>query len=147
MNFYLNAWASIVRFSQDTITQLVSEGVSSSLQFIDWDAHAKIQELPPSDLLGPGGLALMDTHEEIVINFTIGVATHGDTQLFRQRTIVDRVHSLMRPQNQIVLYDLETSEPTGILVFTEGTSILPMSRSENHAVQFIQAEALLIQST
>lgn len=141
-----DAWSSLTVFCNDTIAELKSNGVSSDLSYIDWDAHANLQELPRNDLLGPNGLAVTELEEAFQFVFILGVATHADANLFRLRAIVDRLFTSVRFGRTLPLYDWKAGTVRGSMVIQTGTTIMPMSRSENHAVQYIQAEALALRT-
>jgi|HigsolmetaAR201D_1030396.scaffolds.fasta_scaffold14574_5 hypothetical protein len=142
---FSDVWGSIVKMTNEMITEFKGDYPSIPIEFIDWETKANIQELPNADLIGPTALGITEeTPEIIVVDFAIGVSTYQtDTNLFRQRDYLDRLFDRMRYKRHITLFDANTAQPKGRMVFTEGTTISPMTRAEARPFQYIQAECLL----
>lgn len=144
---YYDVCLSLIRYANEKIA---AAGVPD-LQFIDWDAHANIFELPKGqvDLLGPAGVGMTDEGDFIEAVLSIGVSTINDRGLFRIRKLVSSVYADLRPEQQIPIYRAATtSQPgqpqrVGFLVMTSPCIISPMSRAETRSLQFVQARGLL----
>ena len=145
MKIYPSVWGSIVRFSNQLIADFKSVDDTGKLDFIDWESHANIHELPDTDLLGPTALTITEFSPQMFeVNFSIAVSTYStDKNLFRMRSYLGEVFERMRPQKQINVYDSVTAAKLGYMIFTEGTIIAPMSRAETRPWQYIQGSALL----
>lgn len=146
---YENLWGSIVAFANDIIDDRKQIYPNTEISYIDWEAHANIQELPNADLVGTTALAFTEEQEELFsVSFTIGVSTYADdANLFRLRNIVGKVFSSLRPQQKIPYYDHQTLEQRGWLHLVPGTTILPMTRADVRPLQFVQCQAILDPTT
>lgn len=144
--YLMDGWASLTAFSNSKIAEIKAAGLSTDLAYVDWDTHANMLELPNRDLVGPGGCSLTETEEAWNFDLIIGVATHADKNLFKHRQIIDAVFRDMTLTKTIPFYDWRSGVVKGSLVFQEGTSALPMGRSENHAIQYIRSSALILRT-
>lgn len=143
---YQDIWGSIVKLSQDLIASVEPDYPDIDIQFIDWEAHANIEELPAADLIGPTSLTVTE-HESGLFeaSFAIGASSYStDQNLFRHRDYIARIFELMRPEMKMKLYDAGSASEKGVMVFTNGTLIAPMSRAETRPWQYCQGVALLI---
>lgn len=142
---YRDVWGSIVKLTNDTIAEFKIDYPAIAIQFMDWEAHANVAELPNADLIGPTGLSITEEEPGFVqVVFALAVSTYGtDANLFRQRDFVGRIFEKMRPEAQVALYDADTAAVKSFLVFTDGTTAVPMSRADARPWQFVQALALL----
>lgn len=138
---FMNLWSSVTKASQALI--LASQSISPGVKFVDFDAHATIEEFDNTDLLGPYGLGLIEHEQEVHVTFGIGVLAYNDTNLFRMRQMIATIHDALRPQKQIPYYNATTAAIAGYLLMTDGTTVSPMSRAEARPWQFVQASALL----
>jgi hypothetical protein len=135
---YNNIVQSIVKF-----TLVQKDALALGLEYLDWDAHANIHELPEQDLIGPAGVGMVDEDEEFEIVFGIGASTLHDASLFKIRKIIDHLHSVMRPGMKIPYYDHATATVKSHMIILPGVTVAPMGRTEVRPVQFIEARALL----
>lgn len=147
MNIHASIWGSIVKMCNELIAEFRLENPSANIQFIDWEAHANIEELPDTaqDLIGPTSLVIMETSPEMFdINFAIAVSTYStDENLFRLRAYISKIFERLRPLKKFIVYDSETAGTIGYVVATNGTGIMPMSRSTNRPFQYVQVAGLL----
>lgn len=144
MKIYSSVWGSVVNFANEVIGDMQYRYPDIGIEFIDWESHANILELPTKDLIGPMSLTLMETSPQFFeVSFTIAVSTYSDENLFRHRDYVGETFERMRPQKQIKVYDSETAAELGFLIMTEGTLLAPMSRADVRPFQYVQASALL----
>ena len=142
--FLTNTYSSIIVFCQQII-----QALPTPVTFIDWEAHANIEELPDADLLGPTAVAITDGGPgEQSVSFAVGVCTYeGDRNLFRHREIMAAVFERMRPERKLTFYDASAGSEESVLVFLPGTTVSPMSRAKSRPWQFVQAESLLVPSS
>lgn len=137
---YENLHGSLVVFSTDVIDDRKVAHPGAQIEFIDWEAHANIHELPNADLIGTTALTFTEDEPDMFSgSFTIGVSTYADDKnLFRLRNLVGEVFRRLRPKSKVALYDHETLEQRGWLYITDGTTILPMTRADVRPLQFVQ---------
>lgn len=140
-----DVWASVVKVCQEIIQDVKDIYPDNQVEFVDWEAHANIAELPNCDLIGPTALSLTEQSPGLSdAVFAIAASTYGDdTNLFRQRKIMSMIFERMRPTKQMKIYDAGSALEKGFMVFTDGTTLVPMTRSEARPWQYVQAQALL----
>lgn len=142
---YENFWGSIVSFCNDVADSRKVLYPTVDIEYIDWEAHANIQELPDADLIGSTAVTFTEEAPEIFsMSFTIGVSTHAsDKSLFRLRNYVGEIFSRLRPGQQIPFYDSVTAAQIGWLNITDGTMVMPMTRADVRPLQFIQCHGVI----
>ena len=138
-------WGSITKETNALIAAYSLHYPDSSIMFVDWEAHANIEELPDTDLIGPTSLVVMEVSPQMFdVNFAIGVSTYStDENLFRLRWYVSQIFSRFRPMKQLKIYDSETAEEFGYLICADGTGAMPMTRSTTRPFQYVQVNGLL----
>jgi hypothetical protein len=124
--------ASIKRFCVDWGT-----AQSSPLEYEDFDAHADENTVPEGDLIGTSGLSLSTSHPFVDVDVMIGVATEGDTNLFRLRELVARLFQRLQPMKTIDVLDFQTGEKKGLLIVQDGVRVLPVGGDSSRPVQFV----------
>jgi hypothetical protein len=144
---YTDLCASIVKYCVDKINVL--DATYPELQFLDWDAHGEMRELPDKDLLGPAGVGMVQEDNTFEVTFSIGVSTRNDRSLNRLRRLVSNIYADLRPQQKLHMYRLATAvagtppTPLGWLVCQSPCLITPITRAETRAFQFVQLRGLL----
>lgn len=140
-----DVWVSVVKVCQGIIEDARLIYPDTMIEFIDWEAHANIAELPNTDLIGPTALAFTEQSPGISeAIFAIAASTYADdTNLFRQRKIMSLIFERMRPTKQMKIYDAGSALEKGFMIFTDGTTLVPMTRSEARPWQYVQGQALL----
>jgi hypothetical protein len=145
---YENIWGSVVKLCQSMIVDMTTVGQITP-QFIDWEAHANIHELPNIDLLGPAHLAFEEESPHVIrANITIGVSAYNDANLFRHRRLAGLVFDRCRIGATFPYFKAdETNTKPSFFKVLDGVTIPPMTRSEVRPLTFIQFEALLAPPT
>jgi hypothetical protein len=145
MEIFPSIWGSIVKHTQGLITELNTQWPLASIQFVDWEAHANIEELPDVDLIGPTALTFMEVSPQMYdVNFSIAVSTYKtDENLFRLRSCISKIYESLRPTKQVEIFENGTINSIGYLVCQDGTAILPMSRALTRPWQYVQVNGLL----
>lgn len=145
MEIFPSVSGSIIKVCQQLITEGIARYPDAPIQFVDWEAHANIQELPDVDALGLTALTITEMSPHFFeVSFAIAVSTYQtDKNLFRLRDYLSKIFELMRPEKQFKIYNSDTAQPLGFLIFTSGTMIAPMSRAEARPWQYVQAVGLL----
>jgi hypothetical protein len=138
-----NAWGSLVRWVQDKITYFNAEGILEDAVYLEWDAHASINDLPSGDVLGLKSFAIMEDDNVLAISCAIGVGTFDETNLFRLRKSVAILFQALLKENSIDYYDMETGLVVNRMIIAGGTSITPVARADVRSIQFVQFECLL----
>lgn len=141
-----NCWSSITVLARTLIQECAAANPGSEIEFMDWEAHVNVPELPNKDLIGPSALSVTEHSKELIsVSFAIGVSTFlGDKNLFRQRDYVARVFERLRPESKIIYFDADSASEKSVLVVTDGTMAAPMSKAESRPWQYVQCEALLV---
>lgn len=145
MKIIPSVWGSIVNFSNAIVADMRIRYPDTKIEFIDWEAHANIHELPDTDLIGPTAITITEMSEQVLeVSFAIAVSSYEtDKNLFRMRAYLAEAFERMRAGKQLMIYDSETAAKLGYLVITPGTIMAPMSRAETRPWQFVQASGLL----
>ncbi len=138
---YENLHSSLTVFAQGIIEDRKLLNPEVPLEFIDWEAHANIHELPDTDLIGLTALTVTeDSAHMFQGSFTLGASSFSsDKNLFRLRNYVGKAFSCMRSECKIPFYDAEACTMVGWLYIVDGTTIMPMTRADARPLQFIQA--------
>lgn len=137
---YENLHASLTVFAQSVIEDRKIVYPEVEIDFIDWEAHANIHELPERDLIGLTAVTFNESEPETFQgSFTLGISTYkNDKNLFRLRNYVGTAFSRMRGTCKIPLYDTENSMQLGWLYIADGTTVMPMTRADVRPLQFVQ---------
>lgn len=128
---------SLIRFGEDFRKANAPDAV-----YFDWDAHAQISDIPESDVIGPAGIGLANEGKITQVAFSYGLATVGDTNLFRLREMMSKLYGVLQPEDIVPVYDTNGNRFSWIVVKSPVT-IAPVSKSEVRAVQFISVMGLL----
>lgn len=127
----VNVWASLVKYVKDKYP---------SWEYIDWEDHANIEQLPASDCVGLNGLGAIADDETDTFSFSIAFSTWDDKNLFRLRAAIAAVYEDLRHSGKsLTLYDADSGLAIGKLVITAGTVLAPMGRAEARPYQLITA--------
>jgi hypothetical protein len=140
---YENLFSSLVVFAQGIIEDRKSAHPDVSIEFIDWEAHANILELPDSDLVGITAVTFSED-EAISGSFTVGISTFAsDKNLFRLRNYVGKAFSCMVRGSKIPIYDQEACVQIGWAHIIDGTTVMPMTKADTRPLQFVQCGFVL----
>jgi len=141
---YENIWGSAVAFVNDVIDSRRSAYPDVAINYVDWEAHANIQELDDADLIGTTAVTFTEESRDLFHgSFTIGVSTYADDKsLFRLRNYVGEVFTRLRPGEKIAFFDAKTLAQKGWLHIVDGTIVLPMTRADARPLQFVQCQFL-----
>ena len=145
MDILSSIWGSVVALCNSIITEARLAHPEANIQFIDWEAHANIEELPDTDLIGPTSLVIMETSPQFFdVNFAIGVSTYStDSNLFRLRHYISMAFNRLRVGKQIPIYQAGTTTKIGYLKFSDGTGAMPMTRATTRPWQYVQVQGQL----
>jgi hypothetical protein len=145
MKIIPSVWGSLVNFSNVLIADMRSQYTDIPIEFIDWEAHANIHELPDTDLIGPTALTITEVSPQIMeISFAIAASSFAsDKNLFRMRSYITEAYERLRVGKQIDIYNSDTAQKLGYLKLVDGTLLAPMSRAETRPWQYVQATGLL----
>jgi hypothetical protein len=137
---YESLHGSLVAFVNTMVDARKLTDPDNILEFVDWEAHANINELPTRDLIGTTAVSFSEEEPDVFAgSMTIGVSTYANDQnLFRLRNIVGEVFRQLRPGEKIPFYDHETLMQKGWLYVVNGTTVLPMTKADVRPLQFVQ---------
>lgn len=143
---YLNVWTSIAAFIKQQMEMIVANGIvpADQIEMVDWENHANIEELPPLHLIGPASLALEEQSAYIYhASFVVGLGSFDDKGLFVHRQMIDLIGKSLSGGTKMSVFDSKTEQPYSWLKIIDGTTVAPLSRSGQRALQFIQVEGLV----
>jgi hypothetical protein len=137
---YEDLHGSLIAFTNSVIDDRKLAYPDEPIEYIDWEAHANILELPDTDLIGTTAVTFTEDEPDLFTgSFSIGVSSYAsDKNLFRLRNYVGEVFRHLRPGDKIPYYDRETLVQRGWLYITNGTSVLPMTKADVRPLQFVQ---------
>ena len=146
---YEDLHGSLIAFTNGVIDDRKLAHPGETIEYIDWEAHANIFELPETDLIGTTAVAFTEEEPEVFTgSFSIGVSSFAnDKNLFRLRNYVGEVFRRLRPGDKIPFYDRETLANKGWIYITNGTSVLPMTKADVRPLQFIQCSFIFDPTT
>ena len=142
---YQNTWASLVVWVKSLQADLNARNPQFPLQFIDWEAHANIPEMPNADLIGPLTLAIREYDDGLYnVTFAIGVSTYGtDAPMSRLRFALNGIFNRLQSGHKIVYYDYDHASEKSVIQIRPGTLIAPMDDLTVRPFQYVQATGLL----
>jgi hypothetical protein len=136
---YDNVVASLGR-----VVELFREVEMPTADYVNWDAHASIGELPSNDLIGLAGVGFTEGesgHYEVVCG--IAVSTWDDPNLARLTDLVSQVFGLFPPTTSVPVYDHSTGDVWSFMVVTTPRAVTPVGRAETRPVQAVEIRLLL----
>lgn len=140
-----HVWTSVAVLCQELVTEFKADNLSENLDFVDWESHANIEELPDTDLLGPNGISITEESPEIFsVVFGIGVSTYGEDVVFRLRAMSGRVFERLRVLKELPLVHSDSGEVITTMKVVDGTNLLPIGRASTRPYQLIQVECVVL---
>lgn len=128
--------ASLFHFCKLVSDQLAIDGVAQ-LEVFNFDAHADINDLPNSDVIGVAELQLENDLETQELTCMIGVSTLNDTNLLRMDRIVDFVYANLAPGQMLQVVSANNGSPIGWMKVKRGTAVFAVSKTKVRPLQFI----------
>lgn len=131
---YENVVASLIRWIQDH-----REAHQPGAEYVDWDAHASITELPVTPMvMGPAGCGLTEeTPGEYEVVCSFGVATYQDENLFMLRKAISRLFGQLKIGAKIPIYDADTGQVISWMIVSSPRSVTPVTKAEVRSLQFV----------
>lgn len=138
MNVYENAWASVLKFSNDFAARMKLQGHSADLEVFDFDAFGGVDELPEKDLVGPAEFQFETSGGLFTITMMIGVSTNNDKNGFRVNKLAAELFNALLPNRLFPYVDASTGAPVGKMKVKDGTAVLAMARdSKSRPLKFV----------
>lgn len=141
-----NAEASMVKLCVDLAANLVDQGLTEKLEYVELDARVEIEgaELPDDDVIGLTQFSITEVESKIwQIHFIIGISTVGDKNLFRLRDLSNAVYNAVPAGAVLTYYDADQAKAESWIYVLPGSTQLPTNRVESRPFRFIQVQALL----
>lgn len=141
--------SSLLRFCSDFADAVVASadpvlltGATGNMRSFNFDAHAESEALPDEDLIGIANYSCKEAGKIFEIDVMFGVATNGDSNLFRLNAIINRLFPLLYAEKKIPVYNSRDGSPNGFMVAVDGTSVMPVAGFTTRPVKFIQVSFL-----
>lgn len=117
-------------------------------EFVDWDDHANITELPEMDIIGLMGVGMAEDEAniyEIVCGF--GISTYQDPGKARLTSLISKLRGRLVPKTAIRVLEPSVDGLTAIdktwMVTALPLAVNPVMKAEVRAVQSIEVRLLL----
>lgn len=130
-----------------SMTKLVEDFRLSRMpgaEYVNWDAHAQIGELPASDAIGLAGVGLAEDspgHYEVAV--AVALSTWDDQNLIRLTGLVSDFFDLLPIEGRVPVYDPTTADPMSFMVVAGPRSVSPVGKAETRSVQALEFRLLL----
>lgn len=134
---YHNIQSSLLKFIHDFA---VSKGIAS----VNLDAHVDEAQWPSGDFIGMGEFNVEMT-ELYSGQVMFGMSTLEDVNLHRMGSLIQDLVPLVKPNENIQVYDAVTGDAVGELYILQGTKIGSPMPTKTQAIQpvFIRFESNL----
>lgn len=130
---------SLTRFVED-----FRKAEMASAEYVNWDAHAQIAELPQKDAIGLAGVGLAeDAPGSYEVAAAIALSTWDDKNLIRLTKLVSKLFGSLPVQARIPVYDPATAAETSFMVVANPRSVSPVGKAETRSVQALEFRLLL----
>ena len=137
---------AVIKLVIDTMQSLTPPS-GIGLQYIDWDDASDIQDVPMTDLIGLNGFAMTDLDRVHDVMFGVSVASYNDPNLFRVSRYADLFYKTLKTGSYFSVWNADTAQKIGNITLYAGTSVSPITRAENRAMQNIVARGRLVLTT
>lgn len=87
-----NIYKSLVRHVVETMEEIQRRGVSTNIQYHDWDSRGDEAELPNVDLIGLSGFTFSENRGLWIVHCGITLSTMNDNNLIREIELIDVIH-------------------------------------------------------
>ena len=117
-----------------------------SSQYVNWDNHANINELPESDVCGLAGVGMAEDDDDIYsIVFGVAMSTWGDTGGHRLTKLISKMRAQFTKGTRLTVYDPDamTAVPKTWMITVLPLAVTPVQKAEVRAVQSVMVHALL----
>lgn len=144
-SLYFEAWSSVIRAMQQCIAEIKQLGLSDDIEVLNLDDHADIRELPKKDYVFFSSFNQMGDEHQLEYGFFVGCSTWADTNNLRHTRLISYLASRFAPARAIsIVRDNGNGglETIGKLNIQSGTEVMPMSKSDQRSVQFIEVHSL-----
>lgn len=130
-----NHHSSLLRFCNAFVLEMQNQ--NQNLTVVDYEAHADVETLPKSDLIGVANFAIEQDEHLYNIEAMIGITTYDDHNLFRLKKMTSILFERLAPTNIIEVVDADTAEPIGLMTIKKGTRAMPVAGSAQRPMRFI----------
>jgi hypothetical protein len=128
---------SIIKFCQASIQAMREAGLTDECDYINFDAHSQIDKLPTTDLVGHANLHHVNEGKFYTVGVSIGVSAWEDPNLFRHDAMLDYLEQKLKPESKLPLIDPDTGAVSGWLISTNGTSVMPLLKTDTRSLSFV----------
>lgn len=142
-NLYESVTLSLMRYVEDFRAEVMPEA-----EYVNWDAHSNIGELPEADVIGLAGVGLAeDEDKKYEVTFGVLVSTWNDANLNRLTAAVSKMFGRVKPGRTIRVYALDAAGENAVdktfMVAALPRAVTPVSKAEVRAVQGVECRLLL----
>ena len=139
-NHLNNLYSSLILVAQTVRQEVITQGVSPNIEFMNIDAHSTLPEWPDVDVMGIGAVSVEVAD---VANLSGSCAffcsTVNDPNLFRHMEIMNRMFDRLIPMTNHPMVHSVTGHHIGSLTVEGGTQLMRMERTESRPIQYILA--------
>lgn len=145
MSYSLHSiYVSLIAEIQNIITDCLTAGISTDLQYHAWDSRGDITELPDTDLIGLVDWTYAENGGLSTVSSGIMISTRNDENLFKEVDILDiiRNHCINLPGDYKCwrILDEDGEEYTQFQV--SDFEVLPAGRSELRNTRHVGIELM-----
>lgn len=134
---YLDVKSSITRFANVMIEEILKEGFSNQINFVDLDAHADLGEMPETDCITISGVSATFDEKFINATFNIGVTTFDDKEKVRHDKMISYILGHSLPMEVIPLVSSDDGKQIGSFIINEDTEVTPFIKSNVRSLQYV----------
>lgn len=142
MGVYKDTKRSVLAYCKN----FVARHSLTNVEIFDFDAHAAINKLPESTLLGQAGITIANIGDQYIVNCVIGVCTlSSDSGLETLTDIIDKLFSELKPgymDEDLVIRDANNNI-IGHMKVAGDISVSPVESEDNRPLQGVSVEFVL----
>lgn len=113
-------------------------------EYVNWDAHAQIGELPQKDAIGLAGVGLAeDTPGHYEVAAAVAISTWDDKNLIRLTKLVSDFFDMLPIEGQVPVFNPDDGDRMSFMVVAGPRSVSPVGKAETRSVQAMEFRLLL----
>lgn len=105
--------------------------------FLDFDAHAQVQELPNHHLIGTKGITIRSDEHFVEVDLLLVLSIFGDTNFVVHDIAMDHLFQRYLPTQKIPVYAQSNGQHSGDFIVKNGTEIMGIVKADQRPIQFV----------